>query len=227
MFSGLIQQVGKLSAIETAAGGLRLFIRAGDWRPPLALGESMAVNGVCLTICDIRDNVFACDVLRETLDKTTLGRKRQECSLNLERALALGERLGGHLVSGHVDGTGAVVRRESVGRDILLRIACDAALIRDMALKGSVACDGVSLTITRLSDENEADDHERAGTAAFFETHLIPFTRAHSTLGDIGEGDMVNIETDMIAKYVRRFLDVRQESSLITVERLRRAGFEE
>ena len=214
MFTGLIQQVGTLARRETTAGGLRLVIEGAAWNPPLTLGESMAVNGACLTLAQIQGKNFTGDILQETLDRTTLGGKRPGAALNLERALRLGEALGGHMISGHVDGIGAVNRRQAKGRDWILRVTCGTELLHGMVLKGSIAIDGVSLTITEL------DEHS-------FAVALIPFTCAHTALGKLKEGDVVNLETDLIGKHVRRILDTGQVPAPLTWKRLSEAGFGE
>ena len=214
MFTGLIQQIGTLARRETVAGGLRLVIAGAPWNPPLTLGESMAVNGACLTIAHIQGENFTGDILQETLDRTTLGAKRPGAALNLERALRLGEALGGHMVSGHVDGIGTVHRRQAKGRDWILRVTCGTDLLRGMVLKGSIAIDGVSLTITEL------DEHS-------FAVALIPFTYAHTMLGKLKAGDNVNLETDLIGKHVRRTMETEQAPTPLTWERLRAAGFGE
>jgi len=214
MFTGLIQQIGTLAHRETVAGGLRLVITSAAWNPPLILGESMAVNGACLTIAQIQGKNFAGDILQETLDRTTLGGKRPGAELNLERALRLGDSLGGHMVSGHVDGIGSVSSRQAQGRDWILRVTCATELLRGMVLKGSIAIDGVSLTITKL------DGHS-------FSVALIPFTCAHTALGKLKEGDAVNLETDLIGKHVRRTLETKQAPTPLTWDRLRAAGFGE
>jgi len=214
MFTGLIQQIGTLACRETVAGGLRLVIAGTPWDPPLTMGESMAVNGVCLTIAQIRGQNFAGDILQETLDRTTLGEKRPGAVLNLERALRLGDTMGGHLVTGHVDGIGTVSRRQANGRDWILRVTCGAELLRGMVMKGSIAIDGVSLTITEL------DAHA-------FAVALIPFTCAHTALGKLRAGSTVNLETDLIGKHVRRTLEAEQAPTPLTWDRLRAAGFGE
>ena len=214
MFTGLIQQIGTLSRRETTAGGLRLVIASASWQMPLTPGESMAVNGACLTIVHIQGTNVACDILQETLDRTTLGGKRPGTAMNLERALRLGDPLGGHLVTGHVDGIGAVSRRQANGRDWILRVTCETDLLRGMVLKGAIAIDGVSLTITELTDSH-------------FAVALIPFTCAHTALGKLKEGDTVNLETDLIGKHVRRTLETQPAPTPLTWERLHKAGFGE
>ena len=214
MFTGLIHQIGYLSRRETAEGGLRLVITGAPWNPPLVLGESVAVNGACLTVAQIQANNFAGDILQETIDRTNLGGKRPGALLNLERALRMGDTMGGHMVTGHVDGIGTVKRRQAKGRDWILQVACGAELLRGMILKGSIAIDGVSLTITEL------DDHS-------FAVNLIPFTCEHTALNELQAGDTVNLETDLIGKHVRRTLETQQAPTPLTWERLRDAGFGE
>ncbi len=212
MFTGLTQQIGKLKRRETAAGGLRLIMACGTWTPSLVEGESIAVNGVCLTVAGIKATEFACDVLQETLNRTNLGGKQPGCALNLERALRLNDPLGGHLVTGHVDGIGTLSAKQSAGRDWVLRIACADELLQGMVVKGSLAVDGISLTIADLD-------------AASCTLHIIPFTWQRTNLRDLREGDAVNIETDMIGKHVRRHLEAGARFAPLTLERLRQAGF--
>ena len=214
MFTGLIQQIGTLARRETVAGGLRLVIAGAPWNPPLTLGESMAVNGACLTLAQIQGKAFACDILQETLDRTTLGAKRPGAALNLERALRLGDPLGGHLVTGHVDGIGAVSSHQAKGRDWILRVTCGTELLRGMVLKGSIAIDGVSLTLVELDERS-------------FAVALIPFTGEHTALGKLKEGDSVNLETDLIGKHVRRTLETEKAPAPLTWDRLHKAGFGE
>jgi len=214
MFTGLIQQIGTLAHRETVAGGLRLVIAGAPWNPPLTPGESMAVNGACLTIAQIQGKNFACDILQETLDCTTLGEKLPGAALNLERALRLGDQLGGHMVSGHVDGIGTVSRRLAKGRDRILRVTCGNELLHGMVMKGSIAIDGVSLTIAELDESS-------------FAVALIPFTCEHTALGALKAGTTVNLETDLIGKYVRRALETAQAPTPLTWDRLHNAGFGE
>ncbi len=215
MFTGLIQQVGTLVRREAADGGLRLVIRGcASWNPPLSPGESIAVNGACLTAAQVEGPTFACDLLEETGVRTTLDAQPPGARLHLERALRLGDPLGGHWVTGHVDGLGTVAESAPRGRDRILRIACAPALLRGMVLKGSIAVDGVSLTIAELTDNG-------------FTVHLVPFTCAHTALGTLAAGMAVNLETDLIGKHVARCLETAAAPAPapLTWDRLRTAGF--
>ena len=190
-----------------------LAVEHEPWDEPPAVGESVCVHGACLTVVRAEMGRFWCDVLEETLRRTSLGGRPSGAPLNLERALRAGDRIGGHIVTGHVDGFGRVRRIAPAGPDRRLEIECSQELLRDIALKGSVACDGVSLTVTRLTDES-------------FEVNLIPFTWSRTAFAQARTGDPVNVETDLLAKYVRRRLDSSgQTSSPVTEETLRRAGF--
>lgn len=200
MFTGLIQQIGKLAAKETAGDSLRLIINTQKWNPPLMAGESIAVNGVCLTAAKITDNGFACDVLKETIHCSNLDGKQIGAALNLERAIRAGEPLGGHLITGHVEGLGTLTRRMNVGGDWRLDFSCDMPLLRQIVPKGAIACDGVSLTVSSLTDSS-------------FSVNIIPFTWANTNLHQLREGETVNVETDLIGKYVFRWLEQSQRSS--------------
>ena len=192
MFTGIIAAVGTVATVQPTAGGVRLRIDAG--RLPLAdvaVGDSIAVNGVCLTAIALAGSAFDADVSRETL-ACTAG-LAAGARVNLEKALRLADRLGGHLVSGHVDGIGAVSRCEAAGDNRLLRIAPPAAVARYIARKGSIAVNGVSLTV---NDVSETD----------FSVNLIPHTLAATNLGELQAGDRVNLEADLIARHVERLL---------------------
>jgi len=154
MFTGLIQQVGKLAAKETDGGSLRLIINTQKWNPPLMEGESIAVNGVCLTVAQVTGEGFACAVLEETIRCSNLNAKQTGAPLNLERAVRLGSPLGGHLITGHVEGLGTLIRRMNAGRDWRLDFSCDISLLRLIVPKGSIACDGISLTVAFLTDSS-------------------------------------------------------------------------
>lgn len=214
MFTGLIQRVGRLVGLaRDGAGGARVTVESGAWTPALEHGESVAVEGVCLTVCEATGGVFVCDVLEETLDRTALAGRRVGCRLNLERALRVGDRLGGHLVQGHVDGVVELVERRRAGRDWVLAFACAPELAAELAPKGSVAIDGVSLTVAALAESR-------------FDVHVIPTTCTDTTLGERLPGEKVNVETDIIGKYVRRYLETtRGGGGRLTLDDLVRTGF--
>jgi len=192
MFTGIIAAVGKISRIESAKGGLRLAIDAGALGlSDVAVGDSIAVNGVCLTVVKRGKKNFSVDVSRETLRCTAGLDKPGE--VNLEKALRLSDRLDGHLVLGHVDGVGKVVRFEEVGKNRLLRVSVPANLVRYIARKGSITVHGVSLTVN-------------AARGAEFEVNLIPHTLAATTLKRLMPGNRVNLEVDPIARYAERLL---------------------
>jgi riboflavin synthase len=211
MFTGIIEQVGHLVRRDDRGDGGRLTVEGAAWSDPLALGESIAVEGVCLTVSAVTPGGFACDILKETLARTTLGRKKPGAPLNLERALRPDSRLGGHFVTGHVDGVGELDATGRAGPDYVLTVRAPEALIGGMVMKGSVALNGVSLTLARLS-------------ATEFDVHLIPHTWKQTSLASLRPGDPVNLETDMLGKYVKRFLE-RTAAGGMTLERLGEAGF--
>ena len=212
MFTGLVQQLGRLEqiAFQGEAGRLNLTV---DFASPLDLGESIAINGACLTLVEQSGNRLVFDVLRETFAKTSLRDKSPGALLNLERALRLGDSLGGHLVSGHVDGTGELQRVETAGRDYVLVISAPD-LIAEIVPKGSIAIDGISLTVVEVVPA--------AGT---FSVHVIPHTWNQTALSSLSAGARVNLETDMIGKYVRAALATTNAPATITWDKLRNAGF--
>ena len=212
MFTGLVQQVGRLEQVsfQGEAGRLALSARVDA---PLQIGESIAVNGACLTLVEQHGEKLVFDVLRETFDKTSLRDKGPGSPLNLERALRVGDPLGGHLVSGHVDGTGEVQRIESAGRDKVLVVAAPA-LIAEIVPKGSIAIDGISLTVVEVLPAE--------GT---FSVHVIPHTWSQTALAALVAGGRVNLETDMIGKYVRKMAAATASAPPVTWDKLRDAGF--
>lgn len=212
MFTGIIQKIGTVGRRVPRGNGQRLTIRHDAWDLPLALGESVAVNGVCLTVAESGKGQFTADVLNETLSKTSLGAKAAGAVVNLERALRLDERLGGHLVQGHVDGTGVVAGVRRTGSDWVLEVTCETTLLDGMAPKGSIAIDGVSLTIVELKPGS-------------FTVHLIPHTWEQTAFKMLKAGDRVNLETDIIGKYVARYMQRLGAKPGLTLETLRRAGF--
>ena len=193
MFTGLVEEVGRVAAVEERAGGRRLWIEARAVLADAAAGDSLACSGCCLTVAALAPGRFAVEAVPETLARTTLGDWREGEAVNLERALTLGTRLGGHLVQGHVDGTGEVagVREEGGGRRVAL--ALPAELRRFVAGKGSLAVDGVSLTVAAL-------------TASGCEIAYIPHTLAATTAGGYAPGRRVNLEVDLLARYLARLL---------------------
>ena len=193
MFSGIIADVGHIARAQDRNGGLRLSVATGKLGlDDVQLGDSIAVNGVCLTVVAIEGDEFTVDVSRETLN-CTVGLAQQGARINLEKALRLADRLGGHLVSGHVDGVGEVVAFTDLGESWKLTIRAPQPLAKYIAIKGSITVNGVSLTV------NEVD-------GAVFSVNLIPHTLAVTTLNELHAGARVNLEIDLIARYVERML---------------------
>lgn len=213
MFTGIIQKTGRIIEVVRSGGSGRLVMETSPWNPPVDLGESIAVNGCCLTAAAIEGLRIRFDLLEETFLKTCLGEKRSGQSVNLERALRVGDSMGGHFVTGHVDGTGRVRGVRQAGRDWIFEIACGRELLAGMLPKGSIALDGISLTIVELTEE-------------FFSVHIIPHTIEVTALGGLKPGDAVNLETDMIGKYVQRALAATANPPGVTWEKLRSAGFQ-
>jgi riboflavin synthase len=193
MFTGIIEGLGTISSIRPSGQGSRLAVAAGFDLSGTKIGDSIAVNGACLTVVNLSGNRFEADVSPETLEKTTFGRVKIGERVNLERALLLSSRVDGHLVSGHVDATGTLARKEAAGNATLVTIAVPAEAARYVIPKGSVAVDGISLTV------NQCDERS-------FAVSIIPHTGLVTTIEFKKQGDRVNIETDMIGKYVERFL---------------------
>jgi riboflavin synthase len=220
MFTGIVLATGHIARIEHRGADARLAIAAGNLdTADLRIGDSIAVNGVCLTAVSVGPAQFAADVSGETLSRTTLGKLAAGARVNLEKALALGERLGGHLVSGHVDGLGTIRARREAGRSIALRIATPDELSRYIPVKGSVCVDGVSLTVNYV-DANE------------FEVNIVPHTTSATILDAYAVNQAVNLEVDLIARYLERLLTGRQgdqsdvrPSDRITPEMLVAHGF--
>lgn len=212
MFTGLIQQIGRLANItfQGDAGRLSLLARVDS---PLIIGESIAINGACLTLVEQQGERLTFDVLRETFEKTALREKTNGATLNMERALRMGDPLGGHLVSGHVDGTGRLQRITSAGRDTVLRVHAPE-WIRDMVPKGSIAMDGVSLTLVEVLPGE-----------GIFTVHVIPHTWTNTALSSLRPGDLVNLETDMLGKYVRQTLATTAQEPTVSWDKLRAGGF--
>lgn len=199
MFTGIVAELGEVAGIEQRGDGARLTIRGAT--EGVSAGESVAVNGVCLTVTGIMDGTFTADVMTETLSRSGLGALTPGTPVNLERPVRLADRLGGHLVQGHVDATGTIISRSSAAHTDQVRISLPAGISRYVVHKGSIAVDGVSLTVSALGAPG-------AGPAgdAWFEVCLIPETLKRTTLGVKEPGEAVNLEVDVIAKYVERLL---------------------
>jgi riboflavin synthase len=216
MFTGIIQAVGKIAAIEQKGSDARLRVDAG--RLDMAnvnTGDSIAVSGVCLTAVEHSASGFTADVSGETLARTTLGQRRTGDTVNLETALTLDTPLGGHLVSGHVDGVGTVVSREAEGRSVRFRFEAPDALARYIAEKGSICIDGVSLTVNAVN-------------GAKFDVNIVPHTLAETTLDGLKPGLKVNLEVDLLARYLERLMlgeAAAKGESAITREFLAQYGF--
>jgi len=216
MFTGIIQAIGTLTRIESRGGDARLTVATG--KLPLAdtrLGDSIAVNGVCLTAVELGADHFRADVSRETLALTTLGAASAGMPVNLELALLPTTRLGGHLVSGHVDGVGRILDQRDDGRSWRFTVEAPAELARYIARKGSICVNGISLTV------NEVD-------GAVFGINIVPHTLAETTLGTTRPGDAVNLEVDLLARYLERLLlgeQAAQPGAGVTMALLQSSGF--
>jgi len=211
MFTGIVQKLGTLATREQSGESGSLCVEVPDRWPDLETGESVAVEGVCLTIAGIAATQLTFDVLAETFRRTNLGRENVGSKLNLERALSHGDKLGGHIMNGHVDGVGEVGSLDHRGKDVVLQVDCEAELLEGIVFKGCIACNGVSLTVGALYEKG-------------FEVHLIPETMKRTSLANLSVGDAVNLEIDVIGKYVREFIRRGIFPREITWEALRNRG---
>ncbi|BAE83452.1 riboflavin synthase alpha chain [Desulfitobacterium sp. LBE] len=197
MFTGIIEELGKVADLKVLPDSAQLTLEGTKVLEGTQIGDSIAVNGICLTVVKMQGNLFTVDVMAETLNKTNLKECSRETRVNLERALQLSTRLGGHLVSGHVDGVGTIQKITPVGIARVFTIKAAPELLTYVLPKGSIAIDGISLTVVDLLPQA-------------FTISLIPHTRQETTLGFKGVGDMVNLETDLIGKYVARFMEKKE-----------------
>lgn len=197
MFTGIVEELGRVAAIEDQGDAIRLTIGCTTAVSDANLGDSIAVNGVCLTVAEFDETGFTADVMQESLDRTSLGGLVVGSPVNLERAVAAGARLGGHIVQGHVDGTGSIVSRTPGEHWEVVRISLPDDLDRYVVEKGSIAVDGTSLTVSAVGGD--------AG-ARWFEVSLIPTTLADTVLGTLDAGATVNLEVDVVAKYIEKLL---------------------
>lgn len=215
MFSGIIEAVGTIRALRKDARGARIAVEAAAVLSGAKQGDSIALNGVCVTLVGFDDRTFEADLSIETLRRTNLGELAVGDGCNLERAMALGERLGGHLVSGHVDGVGRIRSRKSEGDSIWLIIEAPVEVMRYVVYKGSVAVDGISLTVAACGEEA-------------FSVSIIPHTSEQTTLTRKKDGARVNLEADLIGKYVEKLLAPHAAAGLregLTVEKLKERGY--
>jgi riboflavin synthase len=214
MFTGLIEDLGSLREIRIGADQARVTVTTKLPMAELTLGESIAVNGVCLTVTAFADGAFSADVSPESLRCTTLGHLSRGAHVNIERALRFSDRLGGHMVTGHVDGQASIIERRLDGNAWRFRFQTEAAVTSLLVAKGSVAIDGISLTINEVATET-------------FSLAIIPHTLARTTLQERKVGDNVNVETDLIGKYVARFLQngTPVKRSVVTMDLLAKNGF--
>jgi riboflavin synthase len=196
VFTGIVRELGHVDALDGREDGVRLRVRAPDTAGAAAIGDSVALNGVCLTVTERDGEVLSFDAVPETLARSALGRLRAGATVNVEPALRAGEPLGGHIVQGHVDGVGRVRAMTPEGEGARLEVEADPDLLRYCVEKGSIAVEGVSLTVAALADDA-------------FEIALIPHTLEVTTLGGLRPGDEVNLEVDVLAKYVERLLAAR------------------
>lgn len=218
MFTGIIEEIGMIQGITQGATSARLHIKASTVMDDVKLGDSIAVNGVCLTVCSLTASSFEADVMNETLKRTSLGILSRGSKVNLERAMKADGRFGGHIVSGHIDGTGSIRSFEKDGIATIVTIQTKPEIIHYVIEKGSIAIDGTSLTVTKVDLKEQT-----------FQVSLIPHTKENTILLSKKKGELVNLENDVIGKYIERFLHSEQtqqpKASGITEEFLARCGF--
>jgi riboflavin synthase len=200
MFTGIVAELGEVAGIEQRGDAAWLTIRGST--EGVSPGDSIAVNGVCLTVTGVLDGTFTADVMGETLDRSSLGALTPGAPVNLEQSVRLADRLGGHLVQGHVDGTGTIISRSPAEHWDQVRISLPASISRYVVHKGSITVDGISLTVSALGPPGDGPDGD-----TWFEVCLIPETLKRTTMGARQPGEVVNLEVDVIAKYVERLLN--------------------
>jgi len=214
MFTGIIEHLGHIASLEKNDSGGRLRVDVGPLAASLAISNSIAVNGCCLTVVELAGTVFAADLSSETLRRTALGELSPGAIVNLERPLTAGKELGGHFVQGHVDGVGRVARLAREGPNWWLAVRLPEEIERYVAMKGSIVIDGISLTVAGLRDN-------------LVEAAIIPFTYANTNLRELAPGSAVNLEADILAKYIERLMETRRApaASRLTIDRLVEEGF--
>lgn len=210
MFTGIVEEIGSIQEIKKGARQTVFSIKASKVLEDANIGDSIAVNGVCLTVTTLNGNTFTADVMNETLSRSSLGTLRSGSPVNLERAMPANGRFGGHIVSGHIDGTGRIASLSRDGNAVWFRITAEKKLLRYIVEKGSIAIDGISLTVAKLDGES-------------FSVSIIPHTMGETVLGSKKAGDIVNLENDIIAKYVEKLMGHKEEG--VTPSLLARNGF--
>lgn len=200
MFTGIVEEIGCIESIQTSSDAIQLKIKAQKILSDIAIGDSISVNGVCLTVTTFNKENFSVDIMPETVKATSLKYLSNGSKVNLERAMSADGRFGGHFVSGHVDGIGKVVNRKPASNAVYYEIEAETHLLNFMILKGSVAVDGTSLTIFALTDSS-------------FTISLIPHTLSETILGHKGVGDIVNLECDMLAKYMEKYASLKNKNN--------------
>lgn len=217
MFTGIVEEIGTIKKVEKGAKSSKLTIEGAKIFDDLKLGDSVAVNGVCLTVTEYTKNTFTADVMNETLSRSNLGDLKNGSRVDLERAMAADGRFGGHIVSGHIDGTGRIVKTEKDDIAVWYTIAANKKIMKYIIEKGSVTIDGISLTVAKVTDTD-------------FSVSIIPHTAKETVLGFKKAGDTVNLENDVVGKYIEHFLtfddkSVPEKNTGITKDFLLKAGF--
>lgn len=215
MFTGIIEEIGKVHSVIKSTKSAKIIINASKVLKDVNIGDSISTNGVCLTVTEFSPSSFGVDVMAETMRKSSLSQLTSGDEVNLERALRVGERLGGHIISGHIDGTGVITGLEKEDNAIWLTISASYELLRYIILKGSIAIDGISLTVAYVDDQ-------------VFKVSIIPHTREATTLLKKKVGDMVNLECDMVGKYIEKLLkpmEPKKGKKIIDLDFLSENGF--
>ncbi len=215
MFTGLIEEIGEIKAMKKGSNSIRLTVAASKIMDDVKLGDSIATNGICLTVVDFDSKSFSADVMPETMNRSSFHQQKEGARVNLERALRVGDRMGGHMVSGHVDGLGEIISQTKDDNAIWVSIAAPKNILKYVIEKGSIAIDGISLTVAYVDEKQ-------------FKVSIIPLTQDDTTLVSKKIGSQVNLECDMTAKYIEKFMfhkeDEKKESN-ISMEFLKENGF--
>lgn len=217
MFTGIIEEIGQIESVQKGSKSAVLHIRCNEVLDGTQVGDSIAVNGVCLTVTSMNNRGYTADVMAETLERSSLGSLKSGSRVNLERAMPADGRFGGHIVAGHIDGTGTIVEISKDETAVWYRVRTEPDILRYIVEKGSITIDGISLTVARVSRED-------------FSVSIIPHTQGNTTLADRRTGDIVNLETDIIGKYIEKLLQPKepeqeQDGSKLTLEFLAENGF--